>query len=208
MQTPMIPAERWTECLEVLRRGGVVAIPTDTVYGIAALPLDAAAIDRVYAAKDRPEEKALPMLVASLADADRISVLSEEARMLCAAFWPGALTVVAAARPGFPSPALSADSTIGLRMPALDVALQVIGAAGGVLAVTSANLSGQPPALSAKAVLEQLDGRIDLVLDGGPSPSGVASTVVRVLTQGIQVLREGAVSRSRLRSSLPGLRLS
>lgn len=198
MQTPMIPAERWPECLAVLCRGGVIALPTDTVYGIAALPLDRNGIDGIYSAKDRPEEKALPMLVASLADAERISILSDAVRRLCTAFWPGALTIVAAAKPEFQSPALAPDGTIGLRMPALDLALQVIAAAGGVLAVTSANLSGQAPACSAKEVLDQLDGRIDLVLDGGPSPGGVASTVVRVLPSGVEVLREGAISRASL----------
>jgi L-threonylcarbamoyladenylate synthase len=202
MKTVILPAVRWRECLPVLRRGGVVAIPTDTVYGVAAMPLDARGIDGIYAAKDRPEEKALPMLVASPADAERIAVLSNEARQLCAAFWPGALTVVAAARPEFRSPALAADGTVGLRMPALDLALQVIGAAGGVLAVTSANLSGRPPALSAAAVLEQLDGRIDLVLDGGPSPGGVASTVVRVTSDGFEILRAGALAPAALNDAL------
>jgi len=204
MKTPILPAERWPECLAVLRGGGVVAVPTDTVYGLAALPLDVHGIDRIYAAKGRPEDKALPMLVASLGDAEEISLLAHESRRLCAAFWPGALTVVAEAQPGFRSPALATDGTIGLRMPALALTVHVIDAAGGVLAVTSANLSGQAPARSARDVLDQLDGRIDMIIDGGPSPGGVASTVVRVAAGAVEVLREGAIPRERLEAVLRG----
>lgn len=185
----------------MLRAGGLIVMPTDTVYGIAAMPLDAGAIDRLYEAKDRPAEKAIPILVAGAEDAARIAVVDATTRRLCDAFWPGALTVVARARASFASPALADDGTIALRMPALNLALALIAAAGGVLAVTSANRSGQPPACSAAEALAQLDGRVDLVLDGGPSPGGIASSVVRAGAQ-LEILREGALSRSQLETAL------
>ncbi len=193
MPTRVIPAEQWPEALQPLRAGQVVAIPTDTVYGVAAMPEDPAAIEAVYVAKDRPAEKALPMLVAGPEDAERIARLDADLLRLCRAFWPGALTVVAPAAPGFSSVAISDEGTVAVRMPALGLALCVIRASGGVLAVTSANRSGQPPATSALEVLEQLDGRIAAVLDGGASPGGVASTVIRVRDGRPEILREGAI---------------
>lgn len=202
MKTRVLAVNDWQAGIDSLREGEVIAIPTDTVYGLAVMPLDGAAIDRLYAAKDRPAEKAIPMLVASLADAERIATLDGSARALCAAFWPGALTVVALAAPDFQSPALASDGTVALRMPAHALALRIIAAAGGVLAVTSANRSGEPPARSAEGVVAQLDGRIALVIDDGPSPGGVASSVVRAGRGGVEVLREGALSREVLEAAL------
>lgn len=208
IDTCILEAIDWQECLPTLQDGQLVVIPTDTVYGIAAMPLNAAAIERLYEAKGRPAEKAIPMLIASAADAERIAVMGEAAQKLCEAFWPGALTVVARARPSFPSPALAADGTIALRMPAHELALELIRAAGGVLAVSSANLSGQEPARSALEALHQLEGRVPLVLDGGSSPGGVASTVVRIDGDGLTILREGALSRVRLQAALDDVGMS
>src|SRR6266567_5873194 len=115
MKTRIIDQSSLSDALELLRGGGVVGIPTDTVYGIAAMPLDAAAIDAVYAAKDRPLDKALPMLVASISDAERIAELDADALRLVTAFWPGALTVVAMASRGFRSPAIAEDGSVAVR---------------------------------------------------------------------------------------------
>lgn len=202
MDTRILEAIDWQECLPVLQSGQLVVIPTDTVYGVAAMPLDAEAIERLYEAKGRPTQKAIPMLLAAAADAERIAVIGEAAQKLCEAFWPGALSVVARARPSFPSPARAADGTVALRMPAHDLALAVIQAAGGVLAVSSANLSGQEPARSAMEALHQLEGRVALVLDAGSSPGGVASTVVRIDGDDLTIVREGALSRVRLQAAL------
>jgi L-threonylcarbamoyladenylate synthase len=198
MMTDVIPVERWRDALSLLMAGSIVAIPTDTVYGIAALPEDAGAIDAIYAAKDRPSDKALPMLVATAGDAARIARISPAIERLCLAFWPGALTVVAVAEAGFHSPAIAEDGTVAVRMPAHDLALNLLKASCGVLAVTSANRSGEPPATSAQQVLDQLGGRIDAVIDAGLSPGGVASTVVKVTGDELIVLRQGAVPESEL----------
>src|SRR4051794_34844245 len=112
MPIKTIPAERWREVLPLLRESRVVAIPTDTVYGVAAMPEDEAAVDGIYAAKDRPSDKALPMLISSLEQAERIGLFDDRLRILCSAFWPGALTVVAAALPSFHSPAIADDGTV------------------------------------------------------------------------------------------------
>lgn len=197
--TDLIPADRWRECLPMIESGGVVAIPTDTVYGIAALPLDARAIERIYEAKGRPSDKALPMLVSAVERAEAIAHLSPAVRRLCAAFWPGALTIVVRAAASFQSPALSDDGTIGVRMPAAPLALEIIAAAGGVLSVTSANRSGMPPATTAQEVLAELGGRIDAVVDGGPSQGGTPSSVVRLTGSRVEILRAGAISPARIR---------
>ncbi|MGI8553249.1 MAG: L-threonylcarbamoyladenylate synthase [Dehalococcoidia bacterium] len=204
MQTRIIAAEQWNAGLPVLRRGGLVGIPTDTVYGLAAMPLNAAAIDRIYEAKGRPADKAIPMLVSKLSHALRIAEISEPTRRLCDRLWPGALTVVALARLSFPSPAVASDGTVALRMPGLPLARLLIESAGGVLAVTSANRSGELPAQSAAEVVSQLDGRVELVLDGGPSPGGVASTIVRVRGKDVEVLREGAIPKSAINAAIRG----
>ncbi len=198
MKTRLIPAEAWRDALELLAAGRVIGMPTDTVYGVAAMPLDAGAIDAIYEAKDMPVEKALPMLVGSVPDAEHIAELSGDALRLCHAFWPGALTVVAPAAAAFQSPALADDGTVAVRMPALDLALRIIAAAGGVLAVTSANRSGSPPATTAAEVLAQLDGRIAAVIDGGLSRGGTPSSVVRVVAGRFEVLREGAIAAQDL----------
>jgi L-threonylcarbamoyladenylate synthase len=198
MKTRIIPASRWQDSIELLRQGSLVVMPTDTVYGLAAMPLDAAAIESIYEAKNRPEEKALPMLVASIAEAEQIADMPSGVRLLCELFWPGPLTVVAPAAPSFASSAVATDGTVALRMPALNLALEIISSAGGVLAVTSANLSGAPPATSAPDALSQLNGRIAAIVDGGPSPGGVASTVVRIVDGRLVVIREGAIARAAL----------
>src|SRR5579875_2158739 len=132
MQTRVIPSEAWRDALAPLRAGLVVGMPTDTVYGVAALPEDPAAIEAIYVAKDRPAEKALPMLVGSPDDAAKVVVLDAELERLCRAFWPGALTVVGVAAPGFHSPAIADDGTVAVRMPAHALAVSLIEAAGGV----------------------------------------------------------------------------
>ncbi|HTE84688.1 MAG TPA: L-threonylcarbamoyladenylate synthase [Dehalococcoidia bacterium] len=202
MSTRVIPAREWRDALDLLVNGEIVAIPTDTVYGIAAMPLDVNAIDAIYAAKDRPVDKALPMLVATVSAAERIADLSGPVHLLCDRFWPGPLTVVASSAATFSSPATADDGTVALRMPALDLALLLIGATGGVLAVTSANRSGHPAATTAAGVLAQLDGRIAAVVDGGPSPGGSPSSVVRIMNGQLQLLRGGGISQSELERAL------
>lgn len=179
--------------VDLLQRGGIVAMPTDTVYGIAALLTDADAIERLYEVKGREHTKSIAVL---LAGAEQLPLVvqgaSPAALRLGERFWPGALTLVVPRLPSLPR-ALSQTDTVGVRVPDHPLAQQLL-TASGPLAVTSANLSGQPDALAAQDVLAQLEGRIDLVLDGGTTPGAVPSTVVDTLANPPRILRPGPIS--------------
>lgn len=183
---------------ERLRRGLPVVLPTDTVYGVGVLPFDAAAIDRLYAVKGRPAEKGIPVLLGDVADVAHVAgVIPLAAAALMAHFWPGPLTLVVPRRPDLPTN-LSPDDTVAVRVPDHAVARALIRAAGGAVAATSANVSGQPPARSADEVLAELGGSVAAVLDDGLSPGGVASTVVDCTTERPVVLRVGPLSAADL----------
>ncbi len=178
--------------LEVIRLGGLVAFPTDTVYGLAANPHSAAAIDKIYAAKDRDMSKAVAVLIGDPGHLlDIAASLTPSAEKLAARFWPGALTLILPRRADLPAN-LSAYPTIGVRMPDHLFAIQLLTAAGP-LATTSANLSGASDAKTAEEVSAQLDGRLDLILDGGTCPGGVPSTVVDCTGADVRILRQGAI---------------
>jgi L-threonylcarbamoyladenylate synthase len=181
----------------------VVAIPTDTVYGLAAALDQPAAIARLYDIKNRPRSKAIPVLLANLEDAARVSPrLPPLARALAARFWPGALTLVVPALDGLPAAVTAADArqepTVAIRVPRHELARQVIALAGGALAVTSANLSGDMPAVDAEEILLFEMMQPDAVLDGGRAPGGTASTVLLAIGGEPRVLREGAVSSAEI----------
>lgn len=187
--------------LSVLKSGGLVAFPTDTVYGLAADPFNPAAIQRLYVAKERDMSKAIAVLVGGVEQLDKVSAgLSNAADRLAARFWPGALTLVISRRPELPLE-LSALPTIGVRMPDHAFALRLL-RASGPLATTSANRSGEENPLTADDVLHQLGSRIELVLDGGRCPGGVPSTVVDCTVPDGRILREGAISAAQIQSIL------
>ena len=183
------------EAVEVLRAGGLVAMPTDTVYGVG-VALDAPdGLARLFAAKDRPFDRAIVLLVADLEQAASVGSLSSAARLLAERFWPGGLTLVLRQAPGarLPSVLTAGASTIGVRIPDHECP-RALARALGPLPVTSANLSGRPDARDASEVLAQLGSRIDLVLDGGPARGGVPSTVVDCSGDLPRVLRAGAIA--------------
>ena len=183
--------------LEILQLGGLVAFPTDTVYGVGALAFDGAAVESIYAAKDRPVEKAIPVLIGDADDLAKVSAeVPEIALKLAARFWPGPLTLVMPKHPKLPE-AVSAAPTVGVRIPDHPVARALLRLAGP-MAVTSANLSGQPSPSTAQEVFAQLGGRIALILDGGKTPGGVPSTVVDCIGVELQVLRAGAIPKSEI----------
>ena len=183
--------------LAILGRGGLIAYPTDTVYGVACLLMDRAAIARIFQAKERSPSKAIAVLVGELDQVSLVAAtLTEPARLLAARFWPGALTLVVPARPDLPDN-LSPTPTIGVRMPDHAFARALLRAAGP-LATTSANLSGGPDPRNAREVLAQLEGRVELVLDGGDVPGGVPSTVVDCTHPQIAILRDGAISADQI----------
>lgn len=185
----------------MLRSGGLVAFPTDTVYGVGALAFDSEAVERVYWAKDRPVEKAIPVLLGESLQLDAVaSDVPERARLLAARFWPGPLTLVVGKKRSVPR-AVAAGATLGVRVPDHPTALALLRGAGP-MAVTSANLSGQPSAQTAAEVLEQLDGKVDLILDGGRTPGGIASTIVDCTQADLRILRLGPVSLEDLQAAL------
>ncbi len=204
MNTLVLPADAPTsleKALEVLRSGGLVAFPTDTVYGVGALAFDARAVERLYLAKDRPAEKAIPILLGQSIDLDKIaSAVPSMARRLAKRFWPGPLTIVIAKKSTVPQ-AVATGATIGGRVPDHPMALALLRAAGP-MAVTSANLSGKGNARSAEEVLAQLAGKVELLLDGGLTPGRVASTVVDCTGKEPIVLREGPISLAELTATL------
>jgi L-threonylcarbamoyladenylate synthase len=183
---------------EVLRRGGVVAYPTETFYGLGALAADGAAVERLVRLKGRPDGKPLPVLAAGLDQVDALADLPALARRLAAAFWPGPLTVVVPARPGLHAAITGGLGTVGVRVTSSPVAAALARQAGGALVATSANLAGEPPAASPAALDPALVARLDLVLDGGPTPGGLASTVVALEGGGLRLLRAGAIPAERV----------
>jgi L-threonylcarbamoyladenylate synthase len=196
METIVLPADldnSIPRALEILKHGGLVAFPTDTVYGVGVLAFDEQAVESIYAAKDRPVEKAIPILIGGPEDLDKVTVeIPPIAAKLAARFWPGPLTLVIPKHPNLPD-VVSASPTVGVRVPDHPVARALLRAAGP-MAVTSANISGQANPKNAKEVSRQLNGRIPLILDGGETPGGVPSTVVNCLGTEPVILREGPVT--------------
>ena len=194
---PASDPEALSRAAEALRRGELVVLPTDTVYGLAAWPWDAAAIGRIYAAKGRPEAKAIPVLVGETGHLARVTdALPSCAERLAARFWPGALTLVVPKHPDLPA-ALSPYPTVGVRMPDHPDALALLRLTGP-LAVTSANRSGEPPARTAAEAVAQLGDAVAVVLDAGPAPGGLPSTVVDCTATPPRVLRPGPVAAAEV----------
>jgi len=194
-----------------LRAGGIVAMPTDTVYGVG-VALDAPdGLPRLFAAKDRPLDKAIVLLVADVEQVAAVGVLGPAARVLAERFWPGGLTLVLAQAPGARLPAVltGGAATIGVRIPDHECP-RALARELGPLPVTSANVSGQPAAGDAAGVLAQLGQRVDLVLDGGPARGGVPSTVVDCSGEAPRILRAGAIVAADVSAALDaaGLRHS
>ena len=196
METALFPAsspEALPRALQLLQGGGLVAFPTDTVYGLGASLNNPTSIALLYQVKDRQTSKAIPVLLGSSADLELVAEgVSEIARRFAERFWPGPLTLVVPRRPDLPE-MLSPGPTIGVRMPDHPLALALLRQAGP-LAVTSANLSGGASAVTALEVLAQLEGRIPLILDGGRCPGGSPSTVVDCTGSGLLILRQGPIS--------------
>ena len=192
--------------LEALRAGETVVFPTDTVYGVAADPWDAAAVERLYQAKERPRDLAIPILVSAPHHIARVAMdLPAGYEALARAFWPGGLTLVVPAHPTVPAIVRAGGATIAVRMPDHPVARAIIEAAGGVLAVTSANRSGRRTPVTAAEALADLDGRVAVVVDGGTCPGGAASTIVDLVSAPPRLLRAGEIGLAALRRVLPEL---
>jgi L-threonylcarbamoyladenylate synthase len=188
---------------QVIRGGGLVVLPTDTVYGLVCDPRQPAAVDRIYRVKGRRRELPLALLLYDMAQAsEHTQEVPAAAVRAMQEFWPGALTVVLRARSEATAALRAGKETIGLRLAAHIVSRLVAASIGFPLASTSANRSGQPAPTTAEGALEQLAGLAELVLDAGPAPAGRESTVVSFVSDPPRVLREGAISVERLREVL------
>jgi L-threonylcarbamoyladenylate synthase len=204
MQTLLLPitdSNSLAHALDVLSGGGLVAFPTDTVYGLGAMAFDANAVSKIYMAKGRGQEKAIPILVSDVDLIHRVSSgVTEYAVTLGKKFWPGPLTIVVPRHPTIPD-VVSPLKTVGVRIPNLNVARELLRLTGP-LAVTSANLSGQTSPSTAKGVFAQLNGRIPLILDGGVTPGGIPSTVVDCTGEEPVVVREGPISLEEIKAAI------
>jgi L-threonylcarbamoyladenylate synthase len=193
--------------VNVLKAGGVIAMPTDTLYALSANAQNAEAVRRVYEIKVREQGKPLPLFVSGLEMAESFGVLNDAARALMRHFWPGALTVVIEKQPGFESDALAGGSTVALRQPDNAVALAVLGGVGRPLTATSANRSGDADPVSADEVRRQLEGAIDLVIDTGPCAVGVSSTIVDCSGPELRILRQGAIPANEIEAVIAASRI-
>jgi L-threonylcarbamoyladenylate synthase len=190
------------EAARHLQAGGVVAFPTDTLYGLGAVARDELAVRRLYRIKGRELDKSLPILVASEADVDELAPeVPESAQRLMEVFWPGALTIVLRRRPSFHSPAVVGD-TVAVRIPDHPVARRLIELVGEPITGTSANRSGGPSPVTADDVRVQLGDAVDFILDAGPCPGGTESTVIDCTTEMPRILRAGAISAAKIAAVL------
>lgn len=184
---------------DVLLRGGVAAIPTDTVYGFAALVHDEKAIERLYRIKERSHNKSIAVLLGDAVQAHEVAhEFPAKAQRLADKYWPGALTIIIRKKTGLPAD-LTSNDLVGLRIPDHEFTRDLIRLTGP-LAVTSANISGQPPAKSIAEFTDELGDQLDIIIDGGPSRGGVPSSVINCDADPATILREGAISGKDLLS--------
>lgn len=186
------------EMAAYLKQGQLVIFPTDTVYGIGADAFNEVAIARLYEAKQRPSEKAIPILLADMSDIWRVTqTLPAIAETYIQQFWPGPLTLIVPKHPDLP-PNISHNEGVAVRIPACEVARSVIRAAGGAVATSSANRSGQPPAQTAAQAMSQLKEWVAAVLDDGPSPHSIASTILDCMGATPKLVRQGPIQPEQL----------
>ncbi|HID07483.1 MAG TPA: threonylcarbamoyl-AMP synthase [Armatimonadetes bacterium] len=188
----VLPSGVLKDAKSVLVVGGLVVYPTDTVYGLGANPLDERAVLRAFEAKRR-EAKPMPVLVSSLKVAEGLVEVTDEARKLMERFWPGGLTLVLPKKPTVPDVVTCSSPNLGVRMPNHPVALGLAESIGGYILGTSANISGRPAPRTAEEAIEQIGESVDLVIDAGPCPGGVPSTVIDLTARPPRVVRVGAV---------------
>ena len=196
------------EAGEVLRRGGVIVYPTDTLYGLGGLINSDLALQRIYALKGRPGYMPLPVIIAELEELSGLaSSVPEEAWLLMQEFWPGALTIILPALHGLSPLLLGGGTSVGVRMPDKEVCRGLVRCAGGPIVSTSANRSGEVPVTAVRELSSEFIESVDLVIDGGSTMSGESSAVVDC-AQGIPtLLRAGTIDADKLRKVVPNLQV-
>ncbi len=191
--------ERIRQAVDILKRGGIVAFPTDTVYGLGASALDEEAVARVYEAKGRPRHLALPLLLADISQIAAVArPVPEIAWRLAERFLPGGLTLVLHKASSVSTVVSGGGEKIAVRVPNHPVPIALIEGLGVPITGTSANLTGSPSPATAEEVRQQMGDRVDLVIDGGRCPGGMDSTVLDLTGETPRILREGAISRGEI----------
>ena len=207
MPTEVVKAGRGAleKAASVVRAGGLIIYPTDTVYGLGCDPLNARAVGRVFEVKGRGA-RPLPVLASSVEEAMRVAELSEIALELAQAFWPGPLTLVVPRKPILPSVLTCDLPSVGVRVPGHEFAIELIRACGGLLVGTSANKSGHPPPRTVEEALRELGGSVELAIDGGPTPLGISSTVLDLTGPEPRLVREGPIKMEDILEALRTVR--
>ena len=192
------PPGKIKKAVQCLKSGGIIAIPTDTVYGLGADPFNADAVQKLYTIKGRPDGKPIPLVLSSVADVQRVARnLPDFFFHLTDRFWPGGLTIIVEAKDLLPV-LTAGGNTVGVRIPDNPLLLQILEAFGGPAAITSANLSGEPPATSPQEIGEALTSRIDVIVDGGKTPGPIPSTVYDISISPPIIRRHGVISEETL----------
>ena len=193
-----VESDMCIEAAQCLKSGGIVAIPTDTVYGLGADPFNANAVQKLYTLKGRPDGKPIPLVLSSVDDVYRVAQnLPDYFFHLTDRFWPGGLTIIVEAKDLLPV-LTAGGNTVGVRIPNNPLLLEILHTFGGPAAITSANLSGEPPATSPQEIGPELTSRIDMVVDGGKTPGPVPSTVYDISVSPPLIRRHGVISEETL----------
>lgn len=210
MGNPTISIQQQVEqAITILQKGGIVACPTDTVYGVVAAINIEPAVERIYRIKGRPRSQALPILLADKSQmADVAKIVPLVAWRLADKFWPGALTLVLLKSKSVPDIVTGGGKTIAVRMANHPMPMAIIRGLGVPIVGTSANLSGHPSALTAEEVRTQIGDRLDMIIDGGRCPGGIESTIIDLSGQTPLILRRGAISQEEIEPVCPNLKLA
>ncbi len=199
METKLLKKNNINMAAQIIKEGGVVAIPTETVYGLAADALNGEAVAKIFEAKGRPMDNPLIVHIGDLSDIDRlVSKIPEQTYRLAKAFWPGPLTIIMPKSDLIPDEVSAGLNTVAIRYPSHILAKEVIRKSGTVLAAPSANLSGSPSPTTALHVYTDLNGKIDAILDGGKCSVGIESTVITLATKPPRLLRPGGITREQI----------
>lgn len=195
----MLSEKELKKAADILKNGGLVAFPTETVYGLGADALNPRASIKIYEAKGRPSDNPLIVHIASPNQMDVLARdIPDEAYKLASVFWPGPLTIILNKKENVPSETTGGLDTVAIRLPASKIAKDIIEASGGYIAAPSANASGRPSPTKAEHVIEDLDGKIDMIIDGGKSTLGLESTIIDLSAKQATVLRPGCITKSML----------
>lgn len=195
--------EKLKDIAQIIKKGGIVIFPTETVYGIGVNGLDAKAIEKLYQVKQRPKEKPITLLVNSMEMIEQVATeITQVERKIIQEFFPGPLTIILNKKEIVPELVTAGGNTVGIRMPANNVALKLIEYAGVPLATPSANISGKPSGTNIQTIMQDFNGKVDYIIDGGESKIGKPSTIVRVINNIPHILREGSITKEQIEKAI------